>query len=101
MPPRTNRRFGEIMLGLLLIIAGFTALGSGAPMTLVFFVLGIYLLARQIDRSRFSTSSDMEYRRAAEEAAPAQPRADQVYAHALESVERAGLDPADTHVLPV
>lgn len=101
MPPRTNRRFGEIMIGLLLIIAGFTALGSEAPLTLVFFVLGLYLFARQIDRSSFSARGDVSASRYAEDAASAQPRADQVYAHALEAVQRAGLDPAETHVLPV
>lgn len=97
----TDSRFAEVMIGLVLVIAGLSSGDLGA--TVVLFVLGIYLLSRQVRRS--SAAGSVLRRESREDdtvvAAPAQPRVDQVYAHALDSVRRAGLDPAETHVLPI
>jgi hypothetical protein len=86
------------MIGLLLLIAGIAAIGGDQVVTLVLGIIGFYLLVRQFDRSQrlpwLTQESD-------EASMPAQPRADQVYAHALDAVRHAGLDPAETHVLPI
>ena len=99
-----DRRFGEIMLGLFLLIGGIAAIGGDSALTLILIVAGLYLLARRFDQA---AQTELNSRRSAreddyafEEPLPAQPRADQVYAHALDAVRRAGLDPAETHVLP-
>jgi hypothetical protein len=87
-----------MMIGLVLVIAG---LSSGDPAaTVVLFVLGVYLLARQFDRAAAAYRSG-ETRDGEDDLIPAQPRADQVYAHALDAVRQAGLDPTETHVLPI
>ncbi|MEP7291158.1 MAG: hypothetical protein ABI835_05215 [Chloroflexota bacterium] len=94
-----DRRFTEIMIGLLLLIAGVSALGGAEVFLIVLGIIGFMLLARQ-----FGFSSTAASRRAPlnpEEALPAQPRVDQVYAHALDAVRSASLDPADTPVLPI
>ncbi len=96
-----DRRFAEIMLGLLLLIAGLSAVGGGQLLMIVLGVAGLYLLARQFNRSTRAAIPERESLEAEEEFMPAQPRVDQVYAHALDAVRRAGLDPAETHVLPV
>lgn len=107
-----DRRFTEVMVGLILIIAGLSAVVGDSTISLVLGVIGLYLLARQFDRGTFSPRRSVDEARFGREddgdeyaehvpAQPAQPRADQVYAHALDAVRRAGLDPAETHVLPV
>ncbi len=110
-----GRRFGETMLGLLLLIGGISAIGGDQFLTLILIVVGLVMLARAFDRGTPAADAwalDMDDGRrvsparedvygADDEFIPAQPRADQVYAHALDSVRRAGLDPAETHVLPV
>lgn len=93
-----DRRFAEIMIGLVLVLAG---LSSGEPSaTVVLFVLGLYLLARQFGWQA-GAMAPRDARDIEEDVLPAQPRADQVYAHALDAVRRAGLDPTETHVLPI
>lgn len=91
------------MIGLVLVIAGLSSGDPGA--TMVLFLLGIYLISRQFNRTStgFRPSfSGRDSREAVEEdVLPPQPRVDQVYAHALDAVRRAGLDPAETHVLPI
>jgi hypothetical protein len=94
-----NRRFAEIMIGLVLLLAGLSAGDTAA--TLVLFLLGLYLLARQFNQTGTSSGAARDTRESEEDILPAQPRADQVYAHALDSVRRAGLDPTETHVLPI
>lgn len=86
------------MIGLVLVIAGLSSGDIAA--TAVLFLLGIYLLSRQFDRGARSMAT-RETREIEEDILPAQPRADQVYAHALDAVRRAGLDPTETHVLPI
>lgn len=101
---KLDRRFAEIMIGLILLIAGLSAIGGDGILVVVLGVLGLYLLLRQFDRGG-SKASVLE-REAPdisdeEDFLPAQPRADQVYAHALDAVRRAGLEPTETHVLPI
>ncbi len=96
-----DRRFGEIMLGLILLIAGLSAVAGDQVFMLVLAIAGFYLLARQFDRTNTTPDFTREPREDEEEVIPAQPRADQVYAHALDAVRRAGLDPTETHVLPI
>ncbi|MEO8392850.1 MAG: hypothetical protein ABI700_07645, partial [Chloroflexota bacterium] len=92
-----------IMIGLVLIIAGITAIGSSAVILFVLGIIGLYLVLRQFDRSsktvtRFRDLPDIDDE---EEVVTAPPRVDQVYAHALDATRRAGLDPSETHVLPI
>ncbi len=103
-PRNRDRRFGEIMIGLFLLIAGVSAVGGDGVVTLILIVGGLYLLARRFDQAaqteldKRSSAREDDY--AFEEPLPAQPRADQVYAHALDAVRHAGLDPAEIYVLP-
>jgi hypothetical protein len=100
-----DRRFIEIMIGLGLVLAGLSSGDGGA--TIVLFIMGLYLLSRQFNRSAAAKTSQREPIRAERDEdeeddliAP-QPRAEQVYAHALDAVRRAGLDPNETTVLPI
>jgi len=103
---RKERRFSEIMIGLLLILVGLSAVGGSQMILLVLGVIGLYLVLRQFDRSSKATAltrelPDIEDDEADDMELPTQPRADQVYAHALDAVRSAGLDPSETHVLPI
>jgi hypothetical protein len=96
-----DRRFIEIMFGLGLVLAGLSSGDTGA--TIVLFILGLYLLTRQFNRNATG-----EVRRKREvigieedDLIAPQPRAEQVYAHALDAVRRAGRDPNETTVLPI
>ena len=100
-------RFAQIMIGLFLLLAGLSS-GSTAA-TIVLVLLGLYLLSRQFNTTRSIGTFSREAREPEayidtdtedDEDLPAQPRADQVYAHALDAVRRAGLNPNETHVLP-
>lgn len=93
-----NRRMAEIGIGILLLVMGLALFGSDAIATLIFGGLGLYLLYKQFDKSREGIET---YRQEAYAPPEAQPRADQVYAHALDSVRNSGLDPNTTHVLPI
>ncbi|HVU09705.1 MAG TPA: hypothetical protein VHD90_00450 [Phototrophicaceae bacterium] len=102
---KIDQRFVRIMIGLLLLIVG---LSTGDPAaTIVLVGIGLFLLARQFNTTRSTSSSPFAERvsrdREADESAamPGQPAEDQVYKHALESVRQAGLDPTEMHVLPI
>lgn len=98
-----DRRFGEIIVGLFLLLAGLSALGSGQTILLILGVIGFVLLARQFAgtmQGMNRADHQPEYEDDLD-VLPAQPRPDQVYAHALDAVRHAQLDPAETHVLPV
>lgn len=114
--PQNNRRFWEAMIGLFLLIFGLAAMtGGGSGMfPLMLGLLGFYLLARQFDKtgqgqSPFSTSVRPRTRRHVDtfEDEDEEPHArttsgaDQVFAHAIDAVRRAGRDPGVTQVLPV
>jgi hypothetical protein len=94
-----NHRLVEIGLGVLLIVLGLASLGGELAAALVFGGLGLYLLYRQFDKTRGSL--DYRARESTMQDSEPQLRADQVYAHALDAVRDAGLDPATTHVLPI
>lgn len=108
-----NRRFIEIMIGVFLLLAGLSSIGSAGIWALGFAALGFWLISRNVEGMRdaissASSQSNAPSRRYAfpdeadeDTVIAAQPRADQVYPHALDSVRRAGLDPATIHVLPV
>ncbi len=104
MTPRRkrDRRFAEIMIGLVLIIAGITAMGSSPILLLGLGVIGLYLVLRQFDRSNKTARLNRDLPNIEDdEIVIAAPRVDQVYAHALDATRRAGLDPTETHVLPI
>ena len=99
-----NRRLGEIIVGLILIFVGLSAALQSDGVAILLGIAGLYLLARQFDRTR-RTFSPPTFRRSVDEAdepeeiAPRQ--SDQVYTHALDAVQRAGLDASQIQVLPV
>lgn len=95
----TNRRMVQIGLGILLVILGLYSLGGDFSAAMIFGGLGLYLLYRQFDNSRANIEAERQSISSYE--VEAQPRADQVYAHALDAVREAGLDPTNTHVLPI
>lgn len=109
----TNRRFGEIALGILLVLFATSGLFGDSLVAIVIGLAGFFLIVRQMERSRNAINTtrsadlgrEMEsilrsVEREAERKTPT-PRADQVYQHALDAVTEAGLDPLTTHVLPV
>lgn len=101
-----NRRMVEIGLGILLIVLGLASFGGDITAALVLGGLGAFLLYRQMSETQQNIGSTRrdaadQYGDYPQQAADPQPRADQVYMHALEAVQAAGLDPNATHVLPV
>lgn len=120
MPNNLNRRFGEVIAGLLLLLVAFSAGGSSELTGILFAIAGFYLLARQFDRTRRRdadpyTRSRRDYDRQRERdtsrrtrsAPPVRPQPPErdgepgIYRHALEAVRRAGHDPETMKVLPV
>jgi hypothetical protein len=101
---RFDRRFTEIMLGLLLLIAGLALFANDPVLPLILGIVGFYLLARQFDRrsstARRSAGGFIFGDEADEAPLPPKPNTDQVYEHALDAVRHAGLDPAEVSVLP-
>jgi hypothetical protein len=117
-----NRRYAQIMIGLFLLFIGLNSVTSGEPVGVLMGLGGFYLLARQFEESRNNRlqerRNDDEYERWRREQSRSRNRydfedvhdevdrkpttnADRVYSHALEAVQRAGLDAANTPVLPV
>ncbi|MBC6936160.1 MAG: hypothetical protein DWB42_10005 [Chloroflexi bacterium] len=94
-----NRQFGEVLLGLLLLVIGLSALAEGAFPWLLLVAAGGYMLWRQYQASQRDDLSDELFEEV--HSAGRQSGAETVYAHALKSVERAGLDPNEVRVLPV
>jgi hypothetical protein len=102
-----NRRMGEIILGLILIFIGISAAINSDGISMLIGLAGLYLIARQFDRTRQSFSPPAFQRNTLadnyefdfdEAAAPRQ--SDQVYTHALDAVRKAGLDASQIQVLP-
>ncbi len=102
-----NRRFGQIMLGIVLVIIGLAALSGEPGLAWLLGLGGLYLLFRQFERSQQNIRRGQldESRRASAQREPHMitdaPSGMQIYAHALEAVRRAGLEPGETPVLPV
>ncbi len=61
-PRNRDRRFGEVMIGLFLLIGGISAIGGDSLITLVLIVGGLYLLARQFDQSSGTRSTQRQCR---------------------------------------
>jgi len=102
---KRDRRFGEIILGLILLMVALSAIGGDQFLPLLLGLGGLYLLARQVRRSHFS-ASERESRKpresldAEEDFIPQPPRALNRRA-VFDAVRRSGLDPTETHVLPI
>ncbi len=115
-----NRRYAQIMIGLFLLFIGLNSVTSGEPVGVLMGLGGFYLLARQFEESRNNRlqerRNDDEYERWRHEQGRSRydfedvhdevdrkptTNADRVYSHALEAVQRAGLDASNTPVLPV
>jgi hypothetical protein len=115
-----DQRFGEIIGGIILLMIGLLNLGDGWGW--LFALGGGYLLWRQYEALRAPENtgrqttqrwdSDSRYddsvlypddERSTEEPhlVDDAPSGTQIYAHALDAVRRAGMDPASTPVLPV
>jgi hypothetical protein len=101
---QNNRRFWEVMIGLFLLIVGLAAFGGGeaAFMPLMLGLLGLWLVAKQFDRTRRDSGASMPaYEDEDVEIPSRHPEGEQVYTHAVQAIRRAGRDPNETHVLPV
>jgi hypothetical protein len=117
-----NRRYAQIMIGLFLMFVGLASISDGEPIGVLMGLGGFYMLARQFEESRNSRlrerEADREYDSWRQDRERTRSRydfehvndqvdrkpttnADRVYSHALEAVQRAGLDAANTPVLPV
>ncbi len=98
-----NRRFWEVMVGLLLLVLGLGAFGSAWLLGLLVGIGGLIVLARQYHQSvGFGLRDQASQPDEAEADAPrAQTGAEQVYAHAIRAAERAGHRAGDMQVLPV
>jgi len=111
---RNNQRFGEIILGILLVMFGLSMLGSSGAAAFGWFIAlgGAFMLYRHFNSTTSSLTRERreqtqpwqwgedEHEREPYLVADA-PSGTQIYAHALEAVQSAGLDPADTPVLPI
>ena len=96
-----DRRFGEIIIGLLMILVGILAFGGSQILLMGLGVVGLYLVLRQFDHSSKASRLERDLPDIEDEVMTAPPRVDQVYAHALDATRAAGLDPSETHVLPI
>lgn len=104
-----NQRFVEIIFGMLLIMFGLSLLsnGGGAPFGWFILMAGGMMLFRHLNRTNAELNRErpQTWQWSREEREPHlvtdAPSGTQIYAHALEAVRRAGLDPADSPVLPV
>jgi hypothetical protein len=109
-----SRRFWEIAGGVVLVTIGLATFGSSFFLGLILMAAGGSLLYRQFQgqdnlppaevmgRLFNPRTPDVEYEEDDyEEEAPRQTVNERVYAHALQAVERAGLNPDQVQVLPV
>ncbi|MBE0691014.1 MAG: hypothetical protein IH587_12925, partial [Anaerolineae bacterium] len=104
-----NQRFGEIVFGILLVMFGLSLLGNGGGAAFGWLIAlgGAYMLYRHFNRTtgELNRERTQPWQWSDDESEPHlvtdAPSGTQIYAHALEAVQRAGLDPAETPVLPV
>lgn len=110
-----NREMGsrttQVFLGLLMLIIGMSALFSENAIAILIGVIGLIVLARQLNTTRANSLGEQRYEAEdtydrelvprVDDVPPPHPRADQVYSHALASIKAAGLDPDTVHVLPI
>lgn len=99
-----SNRVWEVIIGLFLIIAGVTGLGSEAPPAMLVILLGLFLAVRPFRdfvREQGRRLTESNYIPPERVSLQRQSGSEQVYAHALRAVEKAGLDPDEVQVLPV
>lgn len=112
-----NRRFGEIILGLVLFLLGLASLEGAAPVFLLLAVFGFFILARQfnltsqtgLSRDALPDDDDMDRvperadrrtePRVAEQEVPF--RDSHIYEHALDAARSAGLELQNARVYPI
>lgn len=104
-----NNRNTIVLAFILLMLAGVALLESSALVVLI--LLGLLFMVRQFDNNQLASSYEADYYEddyayereleAFENRQNRQVQTDPVYRHALESVERAGLDPDEVQVLVV
>ena len=99
-----NRRFSEIMLGLLLLGIGVSALFTEGNLFMMLLVIGgIFMLVRQFENGKSaSREKPRPRRRTRSDARPGRDdrnHHNRIYYHALEAVEAAGHDPEAIQVL--
>lgn len=114
-----GRRFGEIILGLVLLMVGLASLEGAPPVLLFLAVFGFFLLARQFNMTNRSAmlreDRDFSEGRIArrrtrrlerdDDLAPptpvSMPREGHIYDHALDAARAAGMDVQNARVYPV
>jgi len=104
-----NNRNTIVLAFILLLLAGVALLESSALVVLI--LLGLLFMVRQFDNNQLQSAysedfdEDYEYENYSWDAYDShevrQVQSDPVYRHALEAVERAGLDPDQVQVLAV
>ncbi|MBL8130443.1 MAG: hypothetical protein JNL42_01190 [Anaerolineae bacterium] len=112
-----GRRFGEIVIGLVLLMIGLASLEGASPVVLLLAVFGFFMLARQFamtnqtgmggrlagapplrERRRRAAASADEETLAVKETPAEAPR---VYDHAVDAARNAGIAPESAQVYPV
>lgn len=107
-----GNRSGQIIVGIILLLVGLSALGIEVPFGLLLLALGGWLLYRQrgnqgnigewlSDLSGRATPPEEWEDEFEDEYAARQSGTEKVYEHALKAVGRAGLNPDEVSVLPV
>ena len=114
-----SSRFGEIIIGMILLIVGFASLFNSPSIAAILVVMGLFFVAMRYG-GRFLNNDSNNARPAYRPASTAQrpaaltsetpvpaplfidpPAANGVYKHALQAARNAGLDPDHSYVLPV
>ncbi|MBZ0296408.1 MAG: hypothetical protein K8L99_27855 [Anaerolineae bacterium] len=98
-----NRRFSETLLGLFLLIIGISALvGDSANVFMLFLIIGgIYMLVRQREGGTLpwqNVEREPRYRPVEPDENASGSRA-RIFAHAMNAMEEAGVDPETASVL--
>ncbi|MFZ4816943.1 MAG: hypothetical protein ACOYL5_20575 [Phototrophicaceae bacterium] len=111
-----NGRFVQVLIGGILVLAGIGGVTDGNFGAVFLGLLGFYLIARQFEENRFQRLQRPSETRASNTRAnntrssvrpPAELQEDptknpnHIYAHALDAVRAAGVDPTNATVLPV
>ena len=99
---RNNRNM--LLPALFMLVIGAAALLEANGFSVLLILLGLLMLVRYFD-NRSESDERVRLRRYEDDEdyveAPRQAHAEPVYKHALEAVQRAGLDPDEIQVLPV
>lgn len=106
---RRDDRSKEIIIGFVLLLIGFAAMGWQFTNAIVLplIVIGLVMMFRQLDAQRRSGSSSsqrqsartVQVRRSNGGSEYQQPGRERIYRHALAAIENAGMDPDEVSVL--